>query len=54
MSYAVDQDASNPTLEEMTTKALEVLSRDPNGFFLFVEGKKEAAAEEKEFYSSLP
>ncbi|XP_050732346.1 membrane-bound alkaline phosphatase-like [Eriocheir sinensis] len=38
MSYAVDQDTSNPSLEEMTTKALQVLSRDPNGFFLFVEG----------------
>ena len=26
-----------PTLREMTTKALEVLSRNPNGFFLMVE-----------------
>ena len=40
MSYTVDQDASNPTLEEMTRAALKVLSRDPEGYFLFVEGKQ--------------
>jgi alkaline phosphatase len=27
-----------PTLAEMTAKAIEVLSRDPDGFFLMVEG----------------
>lgn len=27
-----------PTLSEMTVKAIELLSTNPNGFFLFVEG----------------
>jgi alkaline phosphatase len=27
-----------PSLSEMTTKAIEILSQDPNGFFLMVEG----------------
>ncbi|XP_063852528.1 alkaline phosphatase, tissue-nonspecific isozyme-like [Scylla paramamosain] len=38
MSYAVDEDSSNPSLEEMTRTAIQILSRDPSGFFLFVEG----------------
>ncbi|MBN1106005.1 MAG: alkaline phosphatase [Deltaproteobacteria bacterium] len=29
-----------PTLAEMTTKAIELLSRDPQGFFLMVEGSQ--------------
>jgi len=29
-----------PTLEEMTRKAIELLSRDPEGFFLMVEGSQ--------------
>jgi len=29
-----------PTLEEMTLKAIEILSRDPDGFFLMVEGSQ--------------
>lgn len=28
-----------PTLEEMTKFAVQALKKDPNGFFLFVEGK---------------
>jgi alkaline phosphatase len=28
-----------PTLEEMTRFAISSLQKDPNGFFLFVEGK---------------
>lgn len=31
-------DSDEPDLEEMTEKALEVLSQDPDGFFLMVEG----------------
>lgn len=27
-----------PTLSEMTMKAIDILSRNPNGYFLFVEG----------------
>ncbi|XP_069680535.1 membrane-bound alkaline phosphatase-like [Periplaneta americana] len=29
---------ADPTLEEMTRAAVQTLSKDPNGFFLFVEG----------------
>jgi len=32
--------SDQPTLEEMTRKAIEILSRDPNGFFLMVEGSQ--------------
>lgn len=38
MAYYVDNDASNPTLEEMTRAAIEILSKDTNGYYLFVEG----------------
>uniref|UniRef100_A0A6A7GAM1 Alkaline phosphatase n=1 Tax=Hirondellea gigas TaxID=1518452 RepID=A0A6A7GAM1_9CRUS len=38
MSYAIDEDASNPSLEEMTRAAIAVLQKDSNGYFLFVEG----------------
>lgn len=40
MSFAIDQDTSNPSLEEMTRAAIEVLQRDNNGYFLFVEGRR--------------
>ena len=33
-----DPGSKEPTLAEMTAKAIEVLSRDPDGFFLMVEG----------------
>jgi len=42
MTYAIDRQndpgLNEPTLAEMTAKAIEVLSRDPDGFFLMVEG----------------
>ncbi|XP_045598098.1 alkaline phosphatase isoform X2 [Procambarus clarkii] len=38
VAYTVDQDSSNPSLEEMTRAAIEVLQKDANGYFLFVEG----------------
>jgi len=43
LTYTIDRQndpGSNnlPTLAEMTAKAIEVLSRDPDGFFLMVEG----------------
>lgn len=38
MAFAIDRDASNPSLEEMTRTAIEILQRDNNGYFLFVEG----------------
>lgn len=39
VEYADKQAEHNdPSLAEMTAAALQVLSRNPNGFFLFVEG----------------
>ena len=41
MPYDLDRDpAKIPSLEEMTRKAIEKLSKDKNGFFLMVEGSK--------------
>lgn len=41
MAYDLDRDPSRqPSIEEMTRKAIEKLSRNPNGFFLMVEGSK--------------
>lgn len=37
--YNIDMDHSvKPTLEEMVSKALDVLEKDQKGYFLFVEG----------------
>jgi len=39
MSYDLDRDATvEPSLAEMTTKAIDVLAKNPKGFFLMVEG----------------
>ncbi|MBV7534835.1 alkaline phosphatase [Duganella sp. sic0402] len=39
MSYDLDRDASKePSLAEMTTKAMDVLARNSKGYFLMVEG----------------
>ncbi len=41
MSYDVDRDPQRePSLEQMTRKAIRLLSRQPRGFFLMVEGSK--------------
>jgi len=41
MAYEFDRDPSKePSLAEMAEKAIEVLSRNPNGFFLMIEGSK--------------
>jgi alkaline phosphatase len=41
MSYDIDRDPSvEPSLAEMTAKAIEILSANPKGFFLMVEGSK--------------
>lgn len=41
LSYDLDRDpAREPSLAQMTTKAIEVLSKQPKGFFLMVEGSK--------------
>ena len=39
--YELERDpVTTPSLAEMTRKAIEVLSQDPDGFFLMVEGSK--------------
>ncbi|XP_004923692.2 membrane-bound alkaline phosphatase-like [Bombyx mandarina] len=38
MPYHLEADGDDPTLTEMTRKAIEMLSKNKNGFFLFVEG----------------
>lgn len=39
LQYRLKADANKqPTLQEMTKKAIEVLQKEPNGFVLFVEG----------------
>ncbi|MGW9526951.1 alkaline phosphatase [Paenibacillus terrae] len=41
LAYDMDRDASKePSLAEMTTKAIDVLSKNDKGFFLMVEGSK--------------
>ncbi|QGG58810.1 alkaline phosphatase [Paenibacillus sp. B01] len=41
LDYDLDRDPSKqPSLAEMTSKAIEVLSKDKDGFFLMVEGSK--------------
>lgn len=35
---ALGEGATQPSLAEMTTKAIDILSQNPNGFFLMVEG----------------
>lgn len=41
LSYEMDRDASKqPSLAEMTKKAIDTLSKNENGFFLLVEGSK--------------
>lgn len=38
LDYNLDNDGSQPTLKEMTAAAIGILRKNPNGFFLFVEG----------------
>lgn len=41
LSYEIDRDSSKqPSLAEMTKKAIDTLSKNENGFFLLVEGSK--------------
>ncbi|MFX1357343.1 MAG: alkaline phosphatase [Promethearchaeota archaeon] len=41
LPYEIDRDYSlTPSLADMTDKAIELLSQDPDGFFLMVEGGK--------------
>jgi len=38
--YPVDNSGVEPTIEQMTRKAIEILSSNPNGFVLMIEGSK--------------
>lgn len=38
MSYNLDEPKDEPRLSKMTEKAIRILQKDKNGFFLFVEG----------------
>lgn len=38
LHYNLDNDGSQPTLQEMTDAAIRILQKEANGFFLFVEG----------------
>lgn len=40
MKYDFDRGADEPSLADMTKKAIEILSKDKDGFFLMVEGSK--------------
>ena len=40
MQYEIDRDDTEPSLTEMTKKAIELLSKNPKGFFLMIEGSK--------------
>jgi alkaline phosphatase len=40
LDYAAKRRPEQPTLAEMTAKSIELLSKNPNGFFLMVEGGK--------------
>jgi len=33
------KDKTEPSLAEMTERAIQILSKNPRGFYLFVEGK---------------
>lgn len=51
MDFDVDRntnDTGDPSLAEMTIKALRILANNPEGYFLFVEGKSEVRTLEKE------
>ena len=49
MVYDIFRDhTTDPSLEEMTEAALLVLSRNPRGFFLFVEGEWQLLADQGE------
>ena len=43
MKYEIERGndtAGEPSITEMTEKAIKILRKNPKGYFLFVEGKK--------------
>lgn len=56
MDFDVDRntnDTGDPSLAEMTIKALRILAKNPEGYFLFVEGKSEVTTPGKEPLTTL-
>uniref|UniRef100_A0A5G2QFR6 alkaline phosphatase n=1 Tax=Sus scrofa TaxID=9823 RepID=A0A5G2QFR6_PIG len=54
MKYEKERDLSrDPSLVEMTEVALRLLSRNPRGFFLFVEGLADGKASDGKAYTSI-
>ena len=44
MNYEVDRandSAGEPSIAEMTEKAIKILQKNPKGYFLFVEGTED-------------
>jgi alkaline phosphatase len=51
VGYLDEQEILNdPSLEDMTRVAIEILSRNPKGFFLFVEGIKQFVSDSAAAY----
>lgn len=55
MTFVLDRpnDCKEPTLAQMTKKALELLSQDPDGFFLMVEGGRIDHAQHQAKYQKM-
>lgn len=56
MDFDVDRNTNgtgDPSLAEMTIKALQILAKNPEGYFLFVEGKSEVTTPGKEPLTTL-
>uniref|UniRef100_F1SMT7 Alkaline phosphatase n=1 Tax=Sus scrofa TaxID=9823 RepID=F1SMT7_PIG len=54
MKFEAERDVSmDPSLEEMTEMALQMLSRNPRGFYLFVEGLAPSKALDLKPYTSI-
>lgn len=56
MDFDVDRntnDTGDPSLAEMAIKALRILANNPEGYFLFVEGKSEITISERKSHLQL-
>lgn len=56
MDFDVDRntnDTGDPSLAEMAIKALRILANNPEGYFLFVEGKSEVTTSERKSHLQL-
>lgn len=52
MDFEVDRNTNgsgDPSLAEMAVKALRILAKNPEGYFLFVEGKQSEISSLKRF-----